>query len=55
VSLDQAVLAFGAFVSFLVAAGIVLAFYAPAYREEARRDDARPGRVPADAGGVGGR
>lgn len=37
-SLDGAVFVFGAFVSFIVAAGIILAFYAPAYREEGRRD-----------------
>jgi len=35
---DRQVGLFIAFVSFLVAAGILLAFYAPAYREEGRRD-----------------
>jgi hypothetical protein len=37
-SLDGVVFVFGLFVSFIVAAGIILAFYAPAYREESRRD-----------------
>jgi hypothetical protein len=40
VSLDGVVFVFGVFVSFLVAAGIFLSFYAPAYREEARRNAA---------------
>ncbi len=37
-SLDAVVFVFGVFVSFLVAAGIFLSYYAPAYREEARRN-----------------
>jgi hypothetical protein len=37
-SLDGAIFVFGAFVSFIVAAGIILAFYAPAYREDGRRN-----------------
>jgi hypothetical protein len=37
-SVDLAVFGFGAFVSFLVAAGFLRALYSPAYREEARRD-----------------
>jgi len=38
-SLDLAVFVLGVFVSFLVAAGVFVAYYLPAYREEARRDD----------------
>jgi hypothetical protein len=50
VSLDGVVFVFGAFVSFLVAAGIFLSFYAPAYREEARRDMASAKIGPGEAG-----
>ncbi|HYN04811.1 MAG TPA: hypothetical protein VE359_20335 [Vicinamibacteria bacterium] len=41
-SLDLAVFAFGVFITLLVAAGAFLAYYAPAYREEARRDGVSP-------------
>lgn len=49
-NLDLAVLVFGAFVSLLVLVGIVLAFYAPAYRELARREDLQRGHIPANVG-----
>lgn len=49
-TLDAVVFAFGVLVSFLVAAGIFLSFYAPAYREEARRDSVA---AEIGAGGAG--
>ena len=43
-SLDLVVFAFGVFITLLVAAGAFLAYYAPAYREEGRRDGVSPAK-----------